>query len=49
MIRDPSEIAELLQEDELQSAVDLFVEKANYYGGTDNIGVVVVEFSQTPD
>lgn len=48
MIRDQSEIAELLQVNELQAAVDLFVEKANYYGGTDNIGVVVVEFGQAP-
>ena len=48
MIRDQHEIAELLQVDELETAVNQFVEKANYYGGTDNIGVVVVEFCQTP-
>ena len=48
MIRDQHEIAELLQVDELETAVNQFVAKANYYGGTDNIGVVVVEFGQTP-
>lgn len=48
MIRDQSEIAELLQVDELTTAVEMLVKKANYYGGTDNIGVVVVEFCQTP-
>lgn len=48
MIRDQHEIAELLQVDKLDTAVNQLVEKANYYGGTDNIGVVVVEFGQIP-
>ncbi len=44
MIRDPNEIRDLLLLDELESAADKLVEKANFYGGTDNIGLVVVEF-----
>ncbi len=44
MIRDPNEIRDLLLLDELELAVDKLVEQANFYGGTDNIGVVVVEF-----
>ena len=44
MIRDSNEIRDLLQLDELESAADKLVEKANYYGGTDNIGVVVVVY-----
>lgn len=46
MIRDPNEIRDLLLLDELDSAVGKLVDQANFYGGTDNIGVVVVEFGQ---
>jgi protein phosphatase len=48
MIRDPNEIRDLLQLDTLESAADKLVDKANFYGGTDNIGVVVVEYSEFP-
>jgi protein phosphatase len=48
MIRDPNEIRDLLQLDELESAADKLIDKANFYGGTDNIGLVVVEYGEFP-
>jgi len=48
MIRDPDEIRDLLQLEELETAADKLIDKANFYGGTDNIGVVVVEYGKYP-
>ncbi|UCG23688.1 MAG: Stp1/IreP family PP2C-type Ser/Thr phosphatase [Chloroflexota bacterium] len=47
MIRDPAEIAAALDNEELEAAVDQLILAANYYGGLDNIGVVVAEFQST--
>lgn len=43
MIRDPDEIASIMQADKLETAVEKIIEAANAYGGHDNIGVVVAE------
>jgi serine/threonine protein phosphatase PrpC len=43
MIQDPGEIETILRNDDLEEAVSTMIEKANEYGGTDNIGVVVAE------
>lgn len=43
MIRDPQEIAQMLQAPELETAVEKLIDSANAYGGADNIGVVVAE------
>jgi protein phosphatase len=43
MIRDPEEMASMLQVEELETAVEKLIESANAYGGADNIGVVVAE------
>jgi protein phosphatase len=43
MIRNPEEIDEILEDEDLESAVNRMIEAANHYGGTDNIGVVIAE------
>jgi protein phosphatase len=43
MIRDPEEMAQMLQVEELETAVEKLIDSANAYGGADNIGVVVAE------
>jgi serine/threonine protein phosphatase PrpC len=43
MIRDPHEIASILEVKPLEKAVKKLIDKANGYGGYDNIGVVIVE------
>lgn len=43
MIRDPYEIASILEAESLEKAVKRLIDTANSYGGYDNIGVVVVE------
>jgi serine/threonine protein phosphatase PrpC len=43
MIRDPAEIASALDQRELEESVNSLIDKANGYGGLDNIGVVVAE------
>jgi serine/threonine protein phosphatase PrpC len=43
MIRDPHEIASILEVKPLEKAVKRLIDKANGYGGYDNIGVVIVE------
>jgi protein phosphatase len=47
MIRDPEEIAYNLKKDGVESAVNGLIEAANYYGGLDNIGVVVAELLES--
>lgn len=46
MIRDPEEMARMLQVEELETAVEKLIDSANAYGGADNIGVVVAELLQ---
>lgn len=46
MIRDPEEMAQMLQSDELETAVEELINLANAHGGADNIGVVVAELLQ---
>jgi protein phosphatase len=43
MIRDPAELATMIQAENLEMAVDQIISAANEYGGHDNIGVVVAE------
>ncbi len=43
MIRDPYEIASILEIKPLEKAVNQLIDTANGYGGYDNIGIVVVE------
>lgn len=43
MIRNPEEIAQMLQTEALETAVEKLIDSANAYGGADNIGVVVAE------
>ncbi|MFN2187787.1 MAG: Stp1/IreP family PP2C-type Ser/Thr phosphatase [Candidatus Promineifilaceae bacterium] len=43
MIQNSSEIEDILKLDNLELAVDEMIKKANEYGGTDNIGVVIAE------
>lgn len=43
MIRDPHEIATILEIEPLEKAVSRLIDAANGYGGYDNIGIVVVE------
>ena len=43
MIQDAGEIEAILSSDDLEEVVGTLIEKANEYGGTDNIGVVVAE------
>jgi serine/threonine protein phosphatase PrpC len=47
MIRDPGEMAAMLRADELEAAVSQLIEAANYYGGADNIGVVIAELQDS--
>jgi serine/threonine protein phosphatase PrpC len=47
MIRDPEEMAQMLQSDELETAVEKLIDSANAHGGADNIGVVVAELLHT--
>lgn len=47
MIQDSSEIEAILRNDDLEKAVSEMIEKANEYGGTDNIGVVIAEVSSS--
>lgn len=49
MIRDPEEMAEMLQSDKLETAVERLIDSANAHGGADNIGVVVAELLQEPE
>jgi protein phosphatase len=49
MIRDTQEMAQMLQSDQLETAVQSLIESANAYGGADNIGVVVAELQETTD
>lgn len=46
MIRDPEEIAQMLQSEELETAVEKLIHSANAHGGVDNIGVVVAELHE---
>jgi protein phosphatase len=46
MIRDPQEMADMLQSEALETAVEKLIESANAYGGADNIGVVVAELME---
>ncbi len=49
MIRSPEEIQSLLQQEDIDAAVDGLIQAANDYGGLDNIGVVVAELvDQSP-
>jgi serine/threonine protein phosphatase PrpC len=43
MIRDPEEMARMLQTEALETAVEKLIDTANAHGGADNIGVVVAE------
>jgi serine/threonine protein phosphatase PrpC len=43
MIRDPEEMARMLQVGTLETAVEKLIDTANAHGGADNIGVVVAE------
>jgi protein phosphatase len=47
MIRDPQEIADMLQVEQLETAVEKLIDSANAYGGADNIGVVVAELLES--
>ncbi len=47
MIQDSSEIEAILRNDDLEKAVSEMIEKANEYGGTDNIGVVIAEVNSS--
>ncbi len=47
MIRDTQEMADMLQAEELETAVEKLIDSANAYGGADNIGVVVAELLET--
>jgi protein phosphatase len=47
MIRDTQEMAQMLQSEKLETAVQSLIESANAYGGADNIGVVVAELQET--
>ena len=48
MIHDQSEIASMMESEQIESAVTQLIEAANGYGGHDNIGVVIVEL-QSPE
>ncbi len=45
MIRDPAEMAAMLEAELLEKVVGQLIEAANKYGGYDNIGVVVAELT----
>jgi len=45
MIRNPAEMASIVEVNPLQSAVTKLIDAANRYGGYDNIGVVIAELS----
>lgn len=47
MIRDTQEMAQMLQSEKLETAVQSLIESANAYGGADNIGVVIAELQET--
>jgi serine/threonine protein phosphatase PrpC len=47
MIRDPEEMAKMLQSEMLETAVEKLIDTANAHGGADNIGVVVAELLQS--
>lgn len=47
MIREPAEIAKILEVNPLQKVVNQLIESANGYGGHDNIGIVVAEINKT--
>lgn len=44
MVQDPTEIATIMETDDINSAVEKLIDAANGYGGHDNIGVVIVAF-----
>lgn len=46
MIRDPNEIAEIMESKKIEKAVDKLIKAANEYGGHDNIGIVIAELTE---